>query len=48
MLNATKTWQEQRKTTQLPLTTLRQHLTQNLFTDLLTRVTKLSETKPED
>jgi hypothetical protein len=48
ILTATQKWQEQRKTTQLPLTTLRQHLTQNLFTDLLTRVNKLSETKPED
>jgi hypothetical protein len=48
ILTATQKWQEQRKTNQLPLTTLRQHLTQSLFADLLTRVTKLSETKPED
>ena len=48
LLNATKTWQEQRKTNTIPMMTLRHHLTQCLFQDLMLKVLKISEAQPTD
>ena len=48
LLKATTMWQEQRKTTTVPLMTLRQHLTQCLFQDLMVKVIKISESTPEE
>jgi len=48
LLTATTSWQEQRKASTIPMTTLRQHLTQCLFQDLMVKVLKISEAKQED
>jgi len=48
LIQATQTWQEQRKSSTIPMMTLRQHLTQCLFQDLLVKVMKIAEAKPED